>query len=1022
MTDRTYAKLLKTTSMSVSDWRELNERKKMLKKGIIPPPEPLKAKTPGRSGLRPKKLTFPRGEAPQILDPTKKKAKETQALQIQIPVPRLAGQADIPGSGSPKCEDHDLAAGYTLLAANLAGPSAPNTTSVTLPAATGANDRDKTRSPEIQDDEDESSNSDQDGEGEDDSDDSDHGDKAGKGSRVQMATLGNHVVTGTLPAIAPLPPTFAMYPPGSAANLQTPHRFGPTSGPIAPAFMDIPADVQDLLLNAPIPLMDDSMPGDDLMPGLAFYDWNPQATTPATFEFYDAVLPAATGFTSGGELGFAPPFAAPPPSVELPSQLNNIANPTVSMGGHTPVASNLPPSTPIPGPQHTPSPLVCPSLQVGALVTNSSSGMCARIPPRASTVTPRAPYQLPRTPTNTNPASCAGTFLAAAQSAPAIRPSTPFRATSAVAPKPRAGSISSHPCRPLAPRLHSSPALRATVSRALPSGPSPGYRLTANPAATGSPAKPRSASPRLSAPSTPLGRSSSLYPLPRLCATRSLGSVSRAGSLLPSCVGSPAPTTPHTEAENNFPSTPHTEIDHDLPLTPRTETGIDDDSFTLGAETEHRLISSGQIDSDIPLAHDHDPASSPPSPLVHGDKDSAGQSEDGVANPSQVPRLCTPPPLSHVLRWNFVTPAPDDIEGSGELDPVPGPVPNWVFMLEPVPSATIAAPTTAEFALARAWEIINLQGKNVAKANPTTGRIKGANKVGTYDVEGKKLLNVMRGSMQHQYTTVSPWLIPEDTLFRRAKQFAKDYSNLPVDEIADVEFQKSFGRLQFSPSGSSFKEPSASKRVTSHRLTGSKHATAACIPGTTWWVVLFLVAVRVDASIKPSVIQQETEDQFDTGLMGEVLVAMYFHLVRRIGIFSMDEILKPDDPNAVAWLLESVALLDARCIPQIPKIVDQSPEASRGPSLAAIAFAAIHIQHALEHLKIPHGAGNGGKKTDVDGNIKKEFSEGSYLETWKGYVRRLAAHRRLGELRSTFLEALKCSTVAWYPVRENLLE
>ncbi|KAG8768009.1 hypothetical protein FRC12_005883 [Ceratobasidium sp. 428] len=116
--------------------------------------------------------------------------------------------------------------------------------------------------------------------------------------------------------------------------------------------------------------------------------------------------------------------------------------------------------------------------------------------------------------------------------------------------------------------------------------------------------------------------------------------------------------------------------------------------------------------------------------------------------------------------------------------------------------------------------------------------------------------------------------------------------------------------------------------------------------------------------------------------------------------------LEKDDPEVVAKLLRMVAPLDSRGIPQPLEIADKSPCASYGPSIAAIAFAAIHVQHALERLKVPNMDYGQGKKTG-DGKRKLDFNEINYGTKWKEYVRDLAMHPNLGALRSTFLDELK---------------
>jgi hypothetical protein len=56
----------------------------------------------------------------------------------------------------------------------------------------------------------------------------------------------------------------------------------------------------------------------------------------------------------------------------------------------------------------------------------------------------------------------------------------------------------------------------------------------------------------------------------------------------------------------------------------------------------------------------------------------------------------------------------------------------------------------------------------------------------------------------------------------------------------------------------------------------------------------------------------------------------------------------------------------------------------------------------LERLKTPVG-----ERKKRTGKLKKEFNEENYGEMWAYYVRELATHPSLGDLRSSFLDRLK---------------
>ncbi|KAG9087530.1 hypothetical protein FS749_002855 [Ceratobasidium sp. UAMH 11750] len=133
MPDKTYARLIQTTSMTVSDRRKCKAREKIVKEGgALPPEEP--ERRPMRAGLRQKlvKVTYTAAQGPLIVDPTKSKMKAEQAAQAQVKVaiPRLKGQEDIPKSDSPEPEDHY--ASYLSLPI-IAGPHTQ-----ALPATTSA--------------------------------------------------------------------------------------------------------------------------------------------------------------------------------------------------------------------------------------------------------------------------------------------------------------------------------------------------------------------------------------------------------------------------------------------------------------------------------------------------------------------------------------------------------------------------------------------------------------------------------------------------------------------------------------------------------------------------------------------------------------------------------------------------------------------------------------------------------------------------------------------------------------------
>lgn len=89
---------------------------------------------------------------------------------------------------------------------------------------------------------------------------------------------------------------------------------------------------------------------------------------------------------------------------------------------------------------------------------------------------------------------------------------------------------------------------------------------------------------------------------------------------------------------------------------------------------------------------------------------------------------------------------------------------------------------------------------------------------------------------------------------------------------------------------------------------------------------------------------QERGDLFNVEILSDVLEILHFSTSsRRIGVLFLDEMLKQDDPDELEQLFTTAALIGSNGEPDIPKIVDRSRDASRGPSIASIAFAAVHV-------------------------------------------------------------------------------
>ncbi|KAG9123256.1 hypothetical protein FRC07_015183 [Ceratobasidium sp. 392] len=989
MPDHTYARPVKTTSMTISARRELRAREKLIKQGIVPPPEPEKPKEPRRSGLRMKRYTYPDGEAPQVVDPNASKNKAPP--QIQIPVPRLPGQDDLPRSDSPECENLSMylgkvapiaeASGSTSSIAGLAGPgSANNRARPASPADTeiadaegysseadgeGEEDPNRGWGPQGQDDEG--------GEGGDDDDDAgddakSEGESCEYSKRNQgeleagpVGNIGGPVVEHGVPSLAlsteiaassaqsssplaavvtPDLPLAAAAPACFNPPAQLPHPFGPVSVPAEPIFMDIPAEMQDFLLNAKFPLVDDLTPG-------IFDGWSEQGNPGLALTGLDNIpdlVPTATSQDASS----APPPAQPSSQPGLASAptdpfRNNV--PGLSPSVHAPL---LPATSSAPASAVQSLPKPAPRLTGPAVPSYGS--LRASIPPRVtgpnstlrpmpsapSTPMPHNAHQL-RAPL-TRSVSHVESPLAVTGSASIAGPVTPVR-TSISAPQtsiqttsvsirraqpgffsrsttPSVTSTPSHLRRPSVARPRLSPAQRGTAGQASPGipRPGPGYGLAPNPRPV-STARARSASPR--PPNTPLARP--VQALPQLRATRSLTPIAPLGS--PSL---PLPSS-HIPAGHLLP-----------PVTPHDGTPAVPDN-----DDQARTEAPGCYEpaTDFDFGEEVQP-----------------DSADEVSHPLRVPRYRTPPPLARPQpAFTSLTLTQSAIDNSNGFI-LPGPVPDHAMWVDLQPLVTMASPTTAEFAITRDREVFLLQQSNKiknAKANPNAGRIRTAKKVSAYEGDSRKLMAVMKAHIQYQFSTVSPWALPDETVFRQAKEFAAKYAtNLAVDELADEELQKS-----------------------------------------------------------------DPAEQFNTNLMIRAVVVVHFHSSRRFGAFCLDEMSEKDDPEVVAELMRMTAAPDSRGIPQALEIADKSPLASYGPSIAAIAFTAIHVYHALERLKTPTDAENEqeqGEKTK-DGKKKVKFDEVNYGLKWKEYVRNLAKHPKLGALRSTFLGALQAEYCQIFP-------
>ncbi|KAG9083738.1 hypothetical protein FRC06_004386 [Ceratobasidium sp. 370] len=944
MPDKTYARLVETTSMSVSDRRKRKAREKIMKAGgTLPPEEP--ERQPLRSGLRSKiKYTYTAGKGPQIVDPTKSKEKAQQTIQaqVQIAVPRLNGQEDIPGSDSPEPEDHY--ASY-LNHPPTAGPHTQALLTTTSADQTDdPNDTKSQASTEIEDGEGGASDSGEDGEGEEYEEEMETegpGMAEGLALTNELGDTGNaytalpqrggHDPYGvpppfTIPVLTPFP-----LPGGAGSATGFPQAFPvfgvPHMGPMAPDLADIPPEEQALLMNANAHFLTGNDTFNTGFDGTTGLTTAPDFYTNGTPQYWPAPHGpepvAPTSFTSGAPFTIPSPAPGPSPA----------PTPTLDPGP-------APAPGPGPAPDPAPGPAPGPASQPDQPIPGSSTCLRASIPPLSSTPTFGAPCH-PQAPTNLQRPTL--TVVSRAGSPfPSSRLGTPSAPTS----RTRASTA----FRPLSPVVgpHAPTPLRTATPHTLLSGPSCDYRLAANPAAVRTPMRARSASPRPPASSTPLAYPSP--PRPLLRTTRRLTPAIR--------LGTPLPSTPGPEIDLFSP--PQTPIIHTPPLC--------NQATMPGSNINQPSFENGTV--------------------VHGDPDwdTANHGEDTATPSPRVLRVRTPPPLARELGSTVIQYTAEDSNQSVDEGSRACPI-----RYKPSVGPTLAAPTSAEFAMARTQEIIAIQNIRKAKSNPEASRIKGAKKITAYVGDEPKLMAMMRASMQHSFTTIAPWIIPDPTLYTLAKDFAKTHTSLPVadDEVVQsLKLRASQVRAApLDPVKELVQEEFGISPGDSQRVKWLQHKGRYLYP---------------DYSM-------ERADQFDTTLMAKVVVTLYFGSGKRLGIIYMDELLKEDDPVVLAQLLSKVALPTEQGTPQVLEILDHSPEALCGPSLSAIAFAAINIHHALERLKVrpEMKAETRGKKKTKDGKPKVEFSESTYNGMWKLYVRELATHPRLGQLRSAFLDKLK---------------
>ncbi|QRV97701.1 hypothetical protein RhiJN_25720 [Ceratobasidium sp. AG-Ba] len=553
----------------------------------------------------------------------------------------------------------------------------------------------------------------------------------------------------------------------------------------------------------------------------------------------------------------------------------------------------------------------------------------------------------------------------------------------------------STPVPPLAsPHRNPTPILRRTSSKRLlptrsvniPTTPAVGSKFTSIQllGAASTPSYHRSA------PTTPLAQHVSL---PRIRGLADSVPGSRLGSPIPSTPARQPNSRPRSASPRPRSTSPRSPNLPSLPITPARP------SFNTGISDQQVFYSN-------------------PSPFNPDDSFSATEMEP-LPSPaaSRIRRDRTPPPLVRMGCSSQLTEEELVARSDGLL--VTGEIPQEVHRVSPIPAplrlaresatpaprgSTLAPPTLVEFAKRRADEARSIQNARKATSGANTGSEQGARAIGSYEPATQSLIFLLRAGMQFDYLHHGPFILKEADRFARAKEFAQNLVTCDVDEIANEEVWKTMttsnGQLRTAGQDEI-------KQEVARYYELEEGATEAIDDALTQDKFLYTGGVLTE------------ENQFDLKLMVWVLAHLYFGTTRKLGVLFMDRLVQADDPADIEQLLVTVSDADETLV-----ILDQSPEARRGPSIAAIAFAAVSIRHALERLKhpkqpTPSNHGKKGKKTQTDkgkgtgrgkgvpGPPRVPFNEGNYAAHWVRYVRALVCHPRLGALRNTFLDELK---------------
>ncbi|KAF8598343.1 hypothetical protein BDV93DRAFT_338974 [Ceratobasidium sp. AG-I] len=239
-------------------------------------------------------------------------------------------------------------------------------------------------------------------------------------------------------------------------------------------------------------------------------------------------------------------------------------------------------------------------------------------------------------------------------------------------------------------------------------------------------------------------------------------------------------------------------------------------------------------------------------------------------------------------------------------------------------------------------------------------------------------MNIMKAQLYWSLIARAPFSQANQDLIDQAKEYAISVTSWPGDEIVSVDFRKNFihSRSQVRSTGQAMIRSLVSRSL--ELREGDEAGVDAMLDR--------------DRFLYPNSHMCRLE-MFKVPFLGEAIAKLLFEKTRRVGVLFIDKLLAADIPDELDTLLNLVGIPQLGGTNSPPDIVDPSPDALRGPPLGLIAFACIHICHALEQIKEP--------------NKRIDFAEGRYDDLWAHYVRELATHPHLGMLRSSILDSIK---------------